>query len=180
MNQDANTPGFIQVGQIKRSHGLNGELIVVFEDNLAGDLAESDLELVYLRNERGDFYPARISGLQAEGKSSYNTFFVQFEHITDRNSAEKLKGHAIYLDESVASEFTDDENQESELIDHEVFDEDDNVVGLVVDVMDNPAHPILVVATTSGSLLIPFVEHYIIEVSEQNIYCRNLDQLEGI
>jgi ribosomal 30S subunit maturation factor RimM len=30
MNQDANTPGFVQVGHVERSHGLEGEVKVFF------------------------------------------------------------------------------------------------------------------------------------------------------
>lgn len=178
MPEDANTPGLIQIGRIQRLHGLEGELIIHIDDEFLGIVDE--IEIVYLRNERGDFYPARISELREEGKRSINSFFVQFEHIADRNSAERLKGHGLYLENSAVSELEQTHIPEHKLLDHEVLDEDNNTIGLVVDVMDNPAHPILVVATTSGTLLIPYVEQYVTDVRDQNIYCQNLDQLEGL
>lgn len=178
MIEDANTSDFVQVGRIQRSHGLDGELSIQFEDEYL-DVVDN-LNLVYLRNERGDFIPARILKLREEGIRSINSFFVQFEHIADRNAAERLKGQGIFLENSEIPVTGESAVSESELLDHEVLDEDDNAIGLVVDVMDNPAHPILVVATTSGTLLIPFVEQYVTEVRDQNIYCQNLEQLEGL
>ncbi|MEX0720529.1 MAG: ribosome maturation factor RimM [Balneolaceae bacterium] len=177
MNRDANTPGFVQIGQIIRPQGMSGEVKAVFEAEAAGSVEE--LDLVYLRNERGDFYPARISKLRVEGKGKNISFFVQFEHIADRNSAEALKNRGLFLETRNAPGFIT-APKENSLMDHEVIDEHNASVGLVVDVMDNPAHPILVVATTSGTRLIPFVDHYVTEVSDQNIYCQNLDQLEGV
>lgn len=179
MNRDANTPDFVQVGHIVRSHGLEGELNVFFD---VSDPAEvDDLKLVYLRNERGDFYPARITNLRVEGKRNQLSFFVQFDHIADRTAAEALKNHGIFLEAEHASPFIDAEDTgQDSLIDHEVFDDDDKSIGLVVDVMENPAHPILVVATTSGSRLIPYIDHFVKNTKDGNIWCQNLDELEGI
>lgn len=179
MNQDANTPGFVQVGHVIRSHGLEGELKVFFD---VSDPQEVEtLDLVYLRNDRGDFYPARITDMRVEGKRNNISFFVQFDHIADRTGAEALKDEGIFLEVEEADPFfsVDSETDDS-LIDHEVFDDNDEPIGLVIDVMNNPAHPILVVATTSGSRLIPFVDHFVKDTRNGNIYCQNLDELEGI
>lgn len=178
MNRDANIPGFIQVGHVLRSHGLEGELKVFFDVSDPQEIEE--LKLVYLRNDRGDFYPARITDMRVEGKRNNISFFVQFDHIADRTGAEALKNRGIYLEVEEATAFLDakDETEDS-LVDHEVYD-GDKALGLVIEVMNNPAHPILVVATTSGSRLIPYVDHYIKETRDGNIYCQNLDELEGI
>lgn len=178
MNRDANTPGFIQVGHVLRSHGLEGELKVFFDVSDPQDI--ENLKLVYLRNDRGDFYPARITDMRVEGKRNNISFFVQFDHIADRTGAESLRGRGIFLEVEDAQPFIEVENKtEDSLVDHEVYDED-KAIGLVIEVMNNPAHPILVVATTSGSRLIPYVDHYVKNTSDGNIYCQNLDELEGI
>jgi len=178
MNQDANTPGFVQVGHVERSHGLEGEVKVFF--NVDDPQKVETLKLVYLRNERGDFYPARIIEMRVEGKRNKISFFVQFDHIADRTGAEALKGKSVFLETEDAEPFVSaEEESENSLIDHEVYDDEESI-GLVVDVMNNPAHPILVVATTSGSRLIPYIDHFVKETRDGNIYCQNLDELEGI
>ncbi|MEQ8524304.1 ribosome maturation factor RimM [Gracilimonas sp.] len=178
MNQDANTPGFVQVGHIERSHGLEGEVKVFFD--VDDPQKAENLKLVYLRNERGDFYPARIMDLRVEGKRNKISFFVQFDHIADRTGAEALKSKGIFLETDDAEPFVSaEEEPDDSLVDHEVYDGDESI-GLVVDVMNNPAHPILVVATTSGSRLIPYIDHFVKDRRDGNIYCQNLDELEGI
>jgi 16S rRNA processing protein RimM len=178
MNQDANTPGFVQVGHVEHSHGLEGEVKVFFD--VDDPQKVEDLKLVYLRNDRGDFYPARIMDFRVEGKRNKISFFVQFDHIADRTGAEALKSKGIFLETEEAEPFIYAEVEtDDSLVDHEVYDGDESI-GLVVEVMNNPAHPILVVATTSGSRLIPYIDHFIENRRDGNIYCQNLDELEGI
>lgn len=178
MNRDANTPGFVQVGHIERSHGLEGEIKVLFE-NHDPEVVET-LNMVYLRNDRGDLIPARILNFRVEGKKNKHSFFVQFDHIADRSSAESLRGKGIFLETEKAQPFIQtDEDPEQSLIDCEVYD-GKHYEGIVMDVMNNPAHPILVVATETGSRLIPYVDHFVKETRDRNIICQNLDELEGI
>ncbi|HBQ58900.1 MAG TPA: 16S rRNA processing protein RimM [Balneolaceae bacterium] len=179
MNRDASTPGFAQVGHVEEAHGLDGVLKVFFD---VDDPAKvEDLKLVYLRNDRGDFIPARILDLRVEDKRNQFSFFVQFDHIADRTAAEAMKGKGVFLEADKAEFFIEAEPEtDDSLIDHEVLDDNDDPVGLVIDVMENPAQPILVVATTSGSRLIPYIDHFVRETRDGNIYCQNLDELEGI
>jgi len=179
MNRDAITPGFAQVGYVEEAHGLDGFLRVFFD--VDDPQKVEGLKLVYLRNERGDLIPARILDLRVEEKRNQISFFVQFDHIADRTAAEAMKGKSIFLEVEKAESFIKAEVEtEDPLIDHEVFDDQDESLGLVIDVMDNPAHPILVVTTTSGSRLIPYIEHFVRDTRDGNIYCQNLDELEGV
>jgi len=179
MNRDAIIPDFVQVGHVERSHGLEGNLRVFFD--VDDPQKVEDLKLVYLRNDRGDFIPARILDIRVEGKRNQFSFFVQFDHIADRTAAEALKGKGIFLEAEKAESFVEaDAKTDDSLIDHEVFDDQDESIGLVIDVMENPAHPILVVATTSGSRLIPYIEHFVRDTRDGDIFCQNLDELEGI
>ncbi len=178
MNQDAITPGFMQVGHVERSQGLEGTLRVFFD--VDDPKKVEAIKLVYLRNDRGDFYPARITDVRVEGKRNKISFFVQFDHIADRTTAEALKGRGIFLEAEEAEPFLPAPVESGDsLVDYEVYDEEESF-GLVIEVMENPAHPILVVATTSGSRLIPYIDHFVKHTRDGNIYCQNLDELEGI
>ena len=179
MNRDAGTSPFTQIGTIARSHGLKGELKVTLETE-SPEVAQS-LNMVYLRNERGDFYPCRIASLRTEGKGNRISFFVQFDHIADRNSAEALKGRALFIDTNKADAFFPEDEEEESFLDFEVTDENDNHVGLVTDEMDNGAQLVLVIATTKGSLLVPVVDQFVTEINEEEqvIRCCNLDLLEA-
>jgi len=66
-------------------------------------------------------------------------------------------------------------------LDFEVIDGQNQHKGLVIDELDNGAQLVIVVATTSGSLMIPLVDQFVesIDESESIIRCKNLDLLEG-
>ncbi|MBO6522992.1 MAG: 16S rRNA processing protein RimM [Balneolaceae bacterium] len=180
MTQDANTSSFIQVGHIVRSQGLKGELKVIFETESPENVEQ--LSLVYLRNDRGDFYPCRIVNLRVEGKGNKISFFVQFDHIADRTSAEALRNRALFVDQEVAGQFFSDKPEDDTLLDYEVLNDRNQHVGLIIDLMDSGAQTVLTVATTSGSLLIPLVDEFVVEVNHeaQTIQCQNLEILEDL
>lgn len=181
MKPGANTSPFTQVGHVVRTHGIKGELKVLFESEKPGLIDQ--IEMLYLQTDRGDFYPCRIANLRVEGKGNKISFFVQFEHIADRSSAEKLRGRALFVETDKAVDFsTESTNDEDSLIDFEVLNEQDQSIGLVIDVMDNGAHLIISVATTSGSLLIPVVDEFVLEIHEETktIFCKNLNLLEDL
>ncbi len=170
---------FTEIGTIARSHGLKGELKIQFDSNSPEVVQQ--LEMVYLQNSRGDYFPCRIKQLRTEGKGDRISFFVHFEHIADRNAAEALRGKLLFIETDKADAFFEEEIEEDSFNDFEVVDENNQHKGLVIDEIDNGAQLVLVVATTSGSLMIPMVDQFIEEVDEAElrIRCKNLDLLEG-
>ena len=180
MTQDANTSPFVQIGHIVRSQGLKGELKVLFDSESPENIEQ--LSMVYLRNDRGDFYPCRIASLRVEGKGNKISFFVQFDHIADRTSAEALKNRALFVEQKVASALFNESDEEDTLLDYEVLNDQNESIGLVIDFMDSGAQIVLTVATTSGSLLIPLVDEFVVKVNHETkvIRCHNLEILEGL
>ena len=86
---------FTEVGRIVRSHGLTGMVKAQFESVNAEIL--SSIDLFYLRNDRGDLYPVRLQECRPD-VSSPDLFFVQFENISDRSAADRIKDHAIFVE----------------------------------------------------------------------------------
>ncbi len=180
MIEGANTTPFIQIGHIARSQGLKGELKVLFEHGSPEALEQ--LSVVYLLNDRGDLYPCRIANLRVEGKGNKISFFVQFDHIADRTSAESLKNKALFADAEIAEQLFSNTPESDDLIDYEVLNDQNESVGLVIDFMDSGAQIVITVATTFGSLLIPVVDAFVTEVDQNAkiIRCQNLDVLEDL
>jgi 16S rRNA processing protein RimM len=180
MNQDANIQPFTLIGRVDRSHGLHGEVKIIFEFDDPEIL--QDITVVYLRNERGDYFPARISEIRTEEKGNVISFFVQFEHIADRSAAEGLKNSGVYLETDTAQSLIPDEDEVTNLLHFDVYDTDGEHIGVVMDVIDNSMQSILNVSSSSGSLLIPYVDHFIVEENqeEESIICQNLEDLGGL
>ena len=167
---------YVMIGHIAQAHGVDGTILMIPEHD-APALFET-IDLVRLQNTRGDLVPARIESVRVQERNDRLSFFVKFDHITDRNQAEALKNHRIYADRTNVGDLTKPDGPAS-LISFEIRDDQDNLIGSVDDLIENPAHPILVAETKTGDLMIPFVDEYITSTDEENaiIYCKNLNQL---
>lgn len=168
------------IGYIARSHGVNGEVVII-SDFETPQLFDS-IDLVHFENARGDLVPARIESVRVQHKNNRLSFFVKFEHVTDRTQAEELKNYAVFANRGDVQNLVD---QLDEPVDFSSFDIRFNgkKYGTVEMVIDNPAHPILQVVTADQKqLLIPFVDEYVLKVDEeqQTIECQNLDQLADL
>ncbi len=97
---------------------------------------------------------------------------VYFDSIMDRTQAEKLEGHFCLVPKAALPEGFD-QQQGSGLVGFNVVDEQAGLVGVVVDVLENPAHPLLEVrpqaegAQQAESVFIPLVEEFIVEVDAE-------------
>lgn len=174
----AGTSPFTSIGFVAKSHGLKGELKIQTEAIAPEEFTK--LDLVYLQNNRGDYYPCRISHVRSEGADGRFSFFVHFDHIADRSAAEALRGKSIYVEHNIAEQLQLILEPEASYIDFEVIDSNNQSKGLVIDELDNGAQIVIVVATSSGSLMIPVVDQFVESIDEASttIRCRNLDLLE--
>ena len=171
---------YFEVGYIARSHGVKGEVLINTE--IESPELFNDVDLVHIKNTRGDLIPARIESVRVQEKNNRLSFFVKFEHVSDRNQAEKLKNFPVYVDRDIVSRFPGmgDDEPLPDFVSFEVLDENERYVGKVTGVMENPAHLILEINTEHGSrLLVPFVDEYVLATDEETstITCRNLSQL---
>jgi len=177
MNQDASIQPFTLIGRVDRTHGLHGEVKIIFDFDDPEILKE--VTVVYLRNERGDYFPARISEIRIEEKGNVVSFFVQFEHIADRSAAEGLKNSGVYLETETAQRLIPEEVEVTSLLHYDVYDTDGEHIGVIMDIIDNSMQSVLNVSSNSGSLLIPYVDYFIVEENqkEESIICQNLQDL---
>ncbi|MGK7369249.1 MAG: ribosome maturation factor RimM [Candidatus Halalkalibacterium sp. M3_1C_030] len=171
---------YLMIGHIARSHGVKGEVLIISEVN-APQLFE-EIDLAHIQNVRGDLIPARIESFRVQEKNNRLSFFVKFEHVSDRNQAEELKSYPVYVLREKAESLMEDD----EAVDYTEFkikDDQEKSIGTITGVIENPAHPILEVLTDNREkLLIPFVDEYISSVDEDQgiIYCQNLEQLTNL
>lgn len=172
---------YLLIGHISRSHGVHGEVLILSE--IYAPTLFDEVDLVNLQNSRGDLIPARIESVRVREKENRLTFFVKFEHITDRNQAGSLKGHAVYVERDTAERLTEEMETPEDYSSFDVYDEKDRYIGRVEGALNNPAHPILQIAMKDNRhLLIPYVDEYVISTDEEKkiIRCQNLDQLEDV
>ena len=171
-----------QVGHIARSHGVKGEVLIL--SDLKAPQLFDEIDLVHIQNARGDLVPARIESVRVQQKNNRLSFFVKFEHVDDRNEAESIKSFSVYVPrEKLAS--IEESDETIDLTSFQVMDDQDNKIGTVSGVIENPAHLILQVEADEEEgkdLLIPFVDEYVVSVDQdsETIVCHNLEQLNSL
>lgn len=145
------------VGKIINTHGIKGDLkIEAYVNNLDAFL---NLEKIYLdENLHEEFHII-------EAKFHKKFVLLRFKGMEDINLVERYKGNFVYVDEkSSLAQLEEDEYYEKDLIDIDVFDENMNFVGKIVEVINNPTQDVLGIEFEEKVWYIPFVDEFIIDV----------------
>jgi 16S rRNA processing protein RimM len=162
------------VGEIVGAHGLDGTVVIAPKVDLPSLF--DDFDLFWIDTDGQALQPARISSARMEEKAGRRTFFVHFDTIADRTEAEALKGARIYQEAHLIEQDLEEDPYDL-FIDLSVQDETGNPLGYVADVIENPAHPILVIQKDSGQIMVPAVDEYVLELDPEAeiVTLHNLD-----
>lgn len=161
------------IGKIVKAHGTKGDVIFDLQAE-ADDL--SQLEIIFLKNARGDSEPFRIEKQNLVLKSNRVSFFVKFEHVSNRSQAEALVGRKGFVseDDFEACFFSD---EEEDISGYSIVD--GNLKGSVVSIIDDQVNPLLEVEIGDVRFLVPYSEGFISEIDDENetIFAQNLEML---
>ena len=168
---------FFELGRIGKARGLKG-LVKVIPEGPAAEESLFEGNLLYMRNERGDWVPVRIESVHTEVKKQRTLFFVKFDRIATREEAEALMDHGLFTDQEPT---LPEEASESSFIGYRVFSKGEEI-GLVEDIVGSSMQQVLDIRLhqTGTSLLVPLVDEYVDQTDHQakTIRCIHLDQLE--
>ncbi|UNT95709.1 ribosome maturation factor RimM [Allobaculum mucilyticum] len=160
----------IRIAKIINTRGLKGECkVMLFTDQ--DDLRFQKGNPLYLKDGKK---------LIVENYSVYKGFgYVRFEGITTLEQAEALKNEELYLPPEELTELEEDEYYYHELNGCEVYTEEGEDTGKVVDILETGANLVLRVRSQSGQYLLPFVNAFVLDVDpkEKKIVIRDMDGL---
>lgn len=166
-----------KIGIITKAHGTKGEVVLTTETGLE----PPEDQVLYLKR-LGEFEPVRIQNLRIIEKGDTVSFFVLFKGIADRTAAEQLKHLELYSESE--PDFWFEYEDEPSIFDcegYKVQDDNGKLFGYVREIMENPAHPIIVVHDDdlARQFMIPAVEAFITEINhdEETITGINLEEL---
>ncbi|NDJ19541.1 ribosome maturation factor RimM [Myxacorys almedinensis] len=147
---------FLEIGKIVAAQGLHGE-VRVYPNSDFPERFEVPGQRWLLRPQQIDPEPiGLVQGRYLEGKGLY---VVQLEGVSDRRSAEALRGCLLYVLASDRLELEDGEFHVADLVGLPVYHQiTQELVGTVTNVM-SAGHDVLEVKSPPGKvMLIPFVE----------------------
>ena len=157
----------IKIGKIVNAVGLKGEVKVYnYSDSI--DIYETAGSL-YVGERKADIESVR---------PHKNTVILKLSVISDRNSAEAVKGEDVFITENDLPKLPEGQYYVRDIIGMEVGDELGNVLGQVKDVIQNTAQDIFEIRRPDGKdLLIPNVDEFVlkIDMQERHITVRLID-----
>ena len=168
------TEDLILLGVISKTHGYSGNLKLEFSNS---DFSLNEYkEPVYLlfNNKPVPFF---IDYYEDCG----NYALIKFEDVTSGEKAAELTNHELYVQADKYSNI-DEEDELTSLLGYQLIDENSGNVGTITNFYSNSFQDTLVVLNGEKEVLVPFVDEFIISISDSNktIYCKLPDGLIDI
>lgn len=155
---------YLLVGKITKPHGLRGEVkIYCFSGQPENFLEYKELTLCDLKGKLSG--PIVVTKSRVQGKAAV----VKFATIADRTAAESIEGYEVlllkeHLPQAKPGEYYWHQYQGKELI-----DKDGSPIGTVKELFSSGAQDILVVTTESGEVLVPIIDEFIIDETDDRL-----------
>lgn len=155
---------FLECGKIINTHGVRGAVVIDSWCDSPEVLCEIK-NMYYKKNE--EFFELEVTKASVhKGRA-----LVYFYGIDSIEAAQPLKNRVIYADRD---DIPIDEDRVflADIIGLEVFDERDGKrLGVLEDVIENPAQDIFAVKTDDGrEVLVPAVEEFIGHIDDEGVY----------
>ncbi|MGC8820489.1 MAG: ribosome maturation factor RimM [Fervidobacterium sp.] len=165
----------VPYGVLSNTHGLNGDMKFYLFSNMP-ELVGKIAEVVAYSESQKKFVVVKFEKV----KRANDYFIVHLSGVNTISEAEKLKGFVIYLDKTFFPKSKDGEYYFFELLACEVYDENQNFVGIVEDIIETGNNDVIVVRNGKEEVLIPVIERYIVGIDKEGkkIFIRMPEWLE--
>lgn len=144
----------IKVGKIINTHGIKGELKI----SKTG-IESFDRDIAYfIGNDNIEYKISKV-------RKHKENLMITLDGYNNINDVLKFKDKDIFIKEENMIELNDDEFYIDDLIDMEVFDENDQKIGFIKDVLEYDVNDVYVVQTEDDEIMIPAVKEFILSVN---------------
>ncbi len=162
---------YLEVGKIVGTFGIKGELKLYSES----DFIEERLtpgNVLYLKRKE-TFEPVIID----KARLHKNNYMISINGYTNINDVLEYVGLSLYVDTEKAKPLNEGEYYCDELIGLDVFNQNQELIGKVIDVLEIPTYKLLEVKDNKKIFLVPFIDEFILEVEEDKII---IEEIEGL
>lgn len=148
---------YIEVGNVQKTFGVNGEYIVKLKQVEIEDMLE--MESVFLEID-GGLVPFFVEHMQQKGKDK---ILVRFREIKTEERAKEFLHHKLFVNREVFME----ELQEIEfnhLIGFEIIDEQEGSIGILNEIIEYPNNSVLSILKGSTEIMVPLNDEFIVKI----------------
>jgi 16S rRNA processing protein RimM len=153
---------YVEIGRVRKPHGLSGELKGDIDERFLDDVAEIDAFFVDIKGEKTPYF---IDYLRGKG-----TLIMKFEDINTKEDASLFTSKALYLrrdDVNLSEEEINDTGLEfSYLEGYELHVEELGKFGTIEEVEEYPQQEMATVKQGEKSFLVPLRTAWILSVDE--------------
>lgn len=149
-------PVYFVIGKLRRPHGVDGEILFeMSSENIEHFLPGNQL---FVGAKKKAF---TISSLRQANK----LYLIAFEGIENREQAALITNQNIFIREESLIPLPEGSFYHHEVIGMRVLDENETLLGEVIEIMETGANDVYVVKTTTGEeVLLPAVKSVIIQM----------------
>ncbi len=151
----------VKVGYVQKPHGINGELVIRFQEEYYETLEEFPTLFMEIDNLLVPFFIAE-EGLRFKSSESVIT---QLEWIDSDAKAKDLCGLSVFVKEEDVIEF-DEEMSPHALVGFQLFDEALGLIGEINEVHDYAGNLLLLVDYQGKEALVPLNDDLIVRINE--------------
>jgi 16S rRNA processing protein RimM len=152
----ADGPAFLEVGKVRRPHGVHGEVVA----EIYTDFPDR------LNPNKAIFIGEKHVKLVITSKRPHNEgLLLGFEGVTNPEQAGRYRNQVLSIAASEASELPHGAFYFHELLSLKVVDEVGNILGSLTEILETGANDVYVVTHSSGrELLIPAIPEVVVDV----------------
>jgi len=160
MQEDSTEPAFLVIGRVSRPHGVRGEVRVEIYTELPERFTW--LDMVYMSRMPDDPEPRSVSVESVRFHQGYA--LLKLGQYETRGDVEALRGAWLMVPGEEALPLEEGEHYHYQLEGLEVYTEDDDYLGQLVEILETGANEVFVVQGPRGEVLLPNITDVVREV----------------
>lgn len=154
---DSGEPVFVIIGKLRRPHGLHGEMIMEIHTDYPERFSTG--KTIRVGHQQT---PLLIRSIRP-----HNEFLlIAFEGYNDPEELSIFRNQSVYIDTKEIPDLPAGDYYHHQLIGLQVISENEQQIGMVVEILVTGANDVLVVQQKDNKeVLLPYVSEYLIEVN---------------
>jgi len=151
-----NKENCIHIGSFIKPHGINGALILKFENNFPGNFENTELIWVDIDGLLVPFF-ILDDGIIIRSEGIGGSAIVEIDEFDDEKQSRELLGCGVYIEQKNFEALSlDDAIDFSAIAGFEVVDKNYGSIGILTQVISYPSHNVLQIYKDNIEILIPF------------------------
>jgi 16S rRNA processing protein RimM len=150
----------VKLGTIVKAQGIKGEVKAFMEEHIL-EIAKT-LETLFIA-VKGDNVPYFLTDIR---KANDKAYFLLFDEVTDRTTAEKLTGREIFIERKNLKKNVTKRGY-TYAVGYKMVDEKNEELGVIEDVFEVPANDVAQIIINNTEVLIPLTEETVIKADKR-------------